>query len=302
MSSTSIDQNTVRSGSFRSQSATHPVTTGRHNEDAWLNRPDLGLWAVADGAGGHESGEVASAEVVAQLQTIAPDLSAADMLQEVRARLEKAHENLRTAASNRGAHAMMATTAVVVMARDDHFACLWAGDSPAYLLRGNMLTKITRDHSLVQEMVDGGIISESEAAHHPQANIITRAVGADADALSLDKRTGQLMQGDRLLLCSNGLSKTLPPERLAELLAMDGEGGAERLVMAAVEAQAADNVTAITIDFDGDNGSITVDASRGSAASADEHLGVAQDDTATVGSHISHSRGRQAADQDGERS
>ena len=287
MSSSNLAQNLAQSGSFRSQSATHPGTTGRHNEDAWLNRPDLGLWAVADGAGGHESGEVASAEVVAQLQTIAPGLSAADMLQEVRARLEKAHENLRTAASGRGAHAMMATTAVVVMARDDHFACLWAGDSPAYLLRGNMLTKITRDHSLVQEMIDGGIISESEAAHHPQANIITRAVGADADALSLDKRTGQLMQGDRLLLCSNGLSKTLPPERL---------------VMAAVEAQAADNVTAITIDFDGDNGSITVDASRGSAASADEHLGVAQDDTATVGSHISHSRGRQAADQDGERS
>jgi len=181
---------------------------------------------------------------------------------------------------------MMATTAVVVMARDDHFACLWAGDSPAYLLRGNMLTKITRDHSLVQEMIDGGIISESEAAHHPQANIITRAVGADADALSLDKRTGQLMQGDRLLLCSDGLSKTLSPERLAELLAMDGEGSAERLVTAAVEAHAADNVTAVTIDFDGDNGSITVDASRGSAASADEHRGATQDDSATVGGHI----------------
>src|SRR5262245_6017395 len=282
-----LAQNLAQSGSFRSQSATHPGTTGRHNEDAWLNRPDLGLWAVADGAGGHESGEVASAEVVAQLQTIAPGLSAADMLQEVRARLEKAHENLRAAASGRSAHAMMATTAVVVMARDDHFACLWAGDSPAYLLRGNMLTKITRDHSLVQEMIDGGVISESEAAHHPQANIITRAVGADAEALSLDKRTGQLMQGDRLLLCSDGLSKTLPPERLAELLAMDGDGNAERLVTAAVEAHAADNGTAITIDFDGDNGSITVDASRGSAASADEHRGATHDDAPTVGGHIS---------------
>ena len=286
MSSSSIAQNLAQSGSFRSQSATHPGTTGRHNEDACLNRPDLGLWAVADGAGGHEAGELASAEVVAQLEGIAPGLSAADMLQEVRARLETAHANLRTAASSRGAHAMMATTAVVVMARDDHFACLWAGDSPAYLLRGNELTKITRDHSLVQEMVDGGIISESEAAHHPQANIITRAIGADAEALSLDKRTGPLMQGDRLLLCSDGLSKTLPLERLAELLAMDGEGRAERLVMAAVEAQAADNVTAITIEFDGDNGSITVDASRGSTASADEHRGATQDDGATVGGHI----------------
>jgi serine/threonine protein phosphatase Stp1 len=287
MSSTSIDQNIVRFGSFRSQAATHPGTAGRQNEDACLNRPDLGLWAVADGAGGHEAGEVASAEVVAQLQGIAPGLSAADMLQEVRARLEAAHESLRATASRRGAHAVMATTAVVVMARDDHFACLWAGDSPAYLLRGNELTKITRDHSLVQEMVDGGIITESEAARHPQANIITRAVGADADALSLDKRTGQLMLGDRLLLCSDGLSKTLPPDRLAELLAVDGEGSAERLVMAAVEAQAADNVTAVIIDFDGDGGSITIEARHSIPASPDEHRGAAQDDGATVSGHIS---------------
>jgi serine/threonine protein phosphatase Stp1 len=287
MSSTSIDQNIVRFGSFRSQAATHPGTAGRQNEDACLNRPDLGLWAVADGAGGHEAGEVASAEVVAQLQGIAPGLSAADMLQEVRARLEAAHESLRATASRRGAHAMMATTAVVVMARDDHFACLWAGDSPAYLLRGNELTKITRDHSLVQEMVDGGIITESEAARHPQANIITRAVGADADALSLDKRTGQLMLGDRLLLCSDGLSKTLPPDRLAELLAVDGEGSAERLVLAAVEAQATDNVTAVIIDFDGDGGSITIEARHSIPASPDEHRGAAQDDGATVSGHIS---------------
>jgi protein phosphatase/serine/threonine-protein phosphatase Stp1 len=287
MSSTSIDQNIVRFGSFRSQAATHPGTAGRQNEDACLNRPDLGLWAVADGAGGHEAGEVASAEVMAQLQGITPGLSAADMLQEVRARLEAAHESLRATASRRGAHAMMATTAVVVMARDDHFACLWAGDSPAYLLRGNELTKITRDHSLVQEMVDGGVITESEAARHPQANIITRAVGADADALSLDKRTGQLMLGDRLLLCSDGLSKTLPPDRLAELLAVDGEGSAERLVMAAVEAQATDNVTAVIIDFDGDGGSITIEARHSIPASPDEHRGAAQDDGATVSGHIS---------------
>src|SRR5262249_25645044 len=169
----------------------------------------------------------------------------------------------------------------------DHFACLWAGDSPAYLLRGNTLTKITRDHSLVQEMVDGGIISESEAAHHPQANIITRAVGADADALSLDKRTGQLMTGGRLLVGRGGAARAVPPDGLAGLRAMDGEGSAERLVMGAVEARAAANVAAITIDFDGDNGSITVDASRGSAASADEHRGAAHDDAPTVGGHIS---------------
>jgi serine/threonine-protein phosphatase Stp1 len=293
MSTLSIALNAAKSGSFRSQAATHPGTAGRHNEDAYLNRPDLGLWAVADGAGGHQSGEVASAEVVGRLDDIVLGLSAADMLQEVRARLETAHERLRASAAERGASAIMATTAVVVVVRDDHFACLWAGDSPAYLMRGNSLTKITHDHSLVQDLVDGGIISEEEAATHPQANIITRAVGADAEGLNLDKRTGQLMLGDRLLLCSDGLSKTLSNEQLGELLS-SGDGSAERLVNAALEAQSADNVTAIIIDFDGED-SATAQARQSAAmpasagvsaeASADEHSGTAHDDGTTVGAH-----------------
>jgi protein phosphatase/serine/threonine-protein phosphatase Stp1 len=281
MSSSENAQNAARAGSFRSCAATHEGSTGKHNEDAYLNRPDLGLWAVADGAGGHQAGEVASAEVIAQLQTIEPGLSAADMLQEVRARLEAAHGHLRDEAAKRGTGIIMATTTVVVLARDDYFACLWAGDSPAFLLRGGSLTKITRDHSLVQEMVDGGIISESEASHHPQANVITRAVGADSEGLNLDKRTGQLQAGDRLMLCSDGLSKTLSNERLAELLALGDGDSAERLVMAAVEARATDNVTAVTIDFDG-TVSLQPGAGMPAGASADEHLGAVQEGEAAV--------------------
>lgn len=280
MSASELAHNNARFGCFRSRAATHPGSAGRHNEDAFLNRPDLGLWAVADGAGGHQAGEVAAAEVVRQLDGIAAGLSAADMLQEVRARLERAHERLRQQASRQGADVMMATTAVVVLARDDYFACLWAGDSPAYLLRANSLTKITRDHSLVQEMVEGGIISESEASHHPQANIITRAVGADAESLNLDKRTGQLMLGDRLLLCSDGLSKTLSAELLAEFLAAGGEDSAQRLVMAAVEARSTDNVTAVVIEFDGSVGLQPAPADP--AQSADEHRGASHDDGAAV--------------------
>lgn len=292
MSPGGIVHNVARFGSFCSHAATHPGPSGRHNEDAYLNRPDLGLWAVADGAGGHQSGEVASAEVVALLATIKPDLSAADMLQEVRARLESAHARLREAAARRSGNAIMATTAVVVLARGDYFACLWAGDSPAYLLRGNTLMKITRDHSLVQDLVDSGMISEREATHHPHSNIITRAVGADAEPLELDKRTGQLMVGDRLLLCSDGLSKAVPEDQIAELLAGEGEAGAESLVMAALGAPATDNVTAVVIDFDNDGGSVTVDASRPGAAapisaesvvSADEHGGTTHDDGTAVG-------------------
>lgn len=249
MSENGIAQSTARHGSFRSCAATHAGTANRINEDAYVNRPDLGLWAVADGAGGHASGEIASAEVATILQSIDPGLSASEMLVEVRTRLEATHERLHTEASRHGAGAMVTTTVVVVMARDDHFACLWAGDSRAYLLRGQALTKITRDHSLVQALVENGTISEAEAARHPKANVITRAVGADIDLLELDKRTGQLQAGDRLLLCSDGLSKTLPEELLVELLSGDDETAAERLVTAALMAKVTDNVTAVTIDF-----------------------------------------------------
>jgi serine/threonine-protein phosphatase Stp1 len=249
MADTRIDQDVARSGSFTSSAVTHAGTANRLNEDGYVNRPDLGLWAVADGAGGHESGEVASAEVVSSLQTIEPGLSAAEMLVEVRSRLEQAHSRLREAASQRGADVLMATTVVVLLARDDHFACLWAGDSRAYLLRGHSLTRITRDHSLVQALVESGTITEGEAIGHPHANVITRAVGADSDPLELEKRTGQLVAGDRLLLCSDGLCKTLPEEQLLELLSGDSDTGAERLVAAALTAKVNDNVTAITISF-----------------------------------------------------
>jgi protein phosphatase/serine/threonine-protein phosphatase Stp1 len=265
MSDTGIDQNTARSGSFRSGAATHAGAANRLNEDAFVNRPDLGLWAVADGAGGHESGEVASAEVAGLLQTIDAGLSAAEMLLEVRSRLEAAHARLHAEASRHGDGAMVATTVVVLLARDDHFACLWAGDSRAYLLRDHTLTKITRDHSLVQALVESGTISEAEAIGHPQANVITRAVGADSDVLELEKRTGQLLAGDRLLLCSDGLSKTLPEEQLAELLSGDDATGAARLVMAALTAQATDNITAVTIDFSAGDGPAVMEAKAAGA-------------------------------------
>lgn len=270
MSGSGIDRDVARSGSVHSCAATHAGTANRPNEDAYVNRPDLGLWAVADGAGGHESGELASAEVARLLLSIEPGLSGSDMLAAVRSRLEAAHGKLHAEAMKLGVDAMVATTVVVVLARNDHFACLWAGDSRAYLLRGQALTRITRDHTLVQTMLDSGAITEAEAADHPQANVITRAVGDGSDALDLDKRTGQLIAGDRLLLCSDGLSKSLSEEQLAELLSGDHETGAERLIMAALAAQATDNVTVVTIDFGASNSRSLAEAETADGAASAE--------------------------------
>jgi len=204
---------------LRSWSASHAGTKRSHNEDAYVDRPDMGMFAVADGAGGHQAGEVASGMIAEALEAIPSELSAAELLAEVRLAIERTHVALRDEAARRGPDVVVASTVVVMLARGDHFACLWAGDSRAYLLRGGVLRQITRDHSLVQELLDAGTIGPDEAINHPRGNVITRAVGAEVDDFVLDKVSDRLVPGDRFLLCSDGLCKTVPEDQLAELLA-----------------------------------------------------------------------------------
>lgn len=231
---------------YRSSAATHPGAVRAHNEDSYVDRPDLGLWAVADGAGGHQAGDVASRIITDALNAISPGFDGAELLTEVRHCLARADQTLRAEAARRGPHAMLVSTIVVLLMRDDYFACLWAGDSRAYLLRGGHFRPLTRDHSLVQELFDAGAISAAEALRHPSRNIITRAVGAES--LELDKVTDRLASGDRFLLCSDGLFKTMPEPALCELLAADREDTAQRLVAAALARQADDNVTAVAVE------------------------------------------------------
>jgi protein phosphatase/serine/threonine-protein phosphatase Stp1 len=254
MSGEGIQGNTACAGRFRSTAATHAGAVRPSNQDGFVNRPDLGLWAVADGAGGHEAGEVASRLVVTVLEAIPADLPPGELLAEVQQRLETAHETLRQEAARRGPGTMIATTVVVLLAHEDHFACLWAGDSRAYLLRDGTLLQVTRDHSLVQDLVDSGVITEEAAENHPHANVVTRALGADLEAFSLDKQLGGLLAGDRLMVCSDGVTKVLAEAEIATLLGAGEEAGADRLIMAALGQQARDNVTAVAVQVDGPGG------------------------------------------------
>lgn len=227
-----------------STAMTHQGAVRSRNEDALVERPDLGLWAVADGAGGHGAGDVASAEVAKALQNIPPGLNAAELLAQLRLRLAAVHQHLHELAAERGPGQMIATTVVAMLTRGGHFACLWAGDSRAYRLRQGVLQRITRDHSLVQELIDQGTLDEAEAESHPQGNVITRAVGATGE-LALDKVTGDLGPGDHFLLCSDGLYRTLDEPTIAALLVRPDAAAA--LVQLAVERGARDNVTAVGI-------------------------------------------------------
>jgi protein phosphatase/serine/threonine-protein phosphatase Stp1 len=248
MTAAPIETSFEEAGRFRSSAATHMSAARRRNEDSIVNRPDLGLWAVADGAGGHEAGDVASRIVADALGAIPAGLGAAALLAEVRLRLSDAHRLMQLEAITRGSETSLVSTIVVLLAREDYYACLWAGDSRAYLMRGREWRQLTQDHSLVQELLDRGAISPAEAAHHPQRNVITRALGGADEAAELDKVTDRLRPGDRFLLCSDGLFKTVAEADLAALMAEDGDAVAERLVAAALEREADDNVTAVTVE------------------------------------------------------
>jgi len=223
---------------------THQGTVRARNEDSFVEREDIGLWAVADGAGGHGSGDVASAAVADALKTLPSGLSAGEVLAQVRLRMAAVHADLQQRTSPGKSQLTPVTTVVVLLARDEHFACLWAGDSRAYLMRDGALCQLTEDHSLLQELVKTEVLTPEQAENHPQANIITRAVGGPED-LVLDKVAGRLLPGDKLLLCTDGLFKALPVARIEDLLRAGG--GPDELLSRSLEAGARDNVTALIV-------------------------------------------------------
>jgi len=239
---------------FRARAVTHPGTVRGHNEDMFVNRPDLGLWAVADGAGGHQAGEVASDMIAGALGSIPGTLGPEETVLQVRQRMTETHAALQERAARQGDGAIIASTVVVLVVRQGHFGCLWAGDSRAYLLRNDIFRQLTRDHSLVQELVDAGHLNAQEAERHPRANVITRAVGAAGGKLELDMVTGRVHGRDRFLLCTDGLSKAVDEATLGAILrANEPDPAVEKLLETALANRARDNVTAVVLQV-GDDG------------------------------------------------
>lgn len=234
---------------FRSAAATHAGTIRAENEDSYVDRPDLGIWAVADGAGGHAAGAFASRVIADRLEAVPPGLPPDALLSAARAGLAAAHGALNDEATRRGAGTVIASTVVVLVAQEQRITCLWAGDSRAYVLRRTALSRLTRDHSLVQELIDAGALTEAEAETDSRANVITRAVGSNAPALELDEVSVECQPGDRFILCSDGISKALSEEKLARILLMlDEIPSPELLVTAALAAKSPDNLTAVSVE------------------------------------------------------
>jgi protein phosphatase len=233
------------------------TTTGRQrnvNEDAYLSLDELGLWLVADGMGGHARGDVASRLIVEAFAGITRPDSLDDFAYEVKARLAMANQRMRDEARNAGSGQLMGSTVVAFLVYKREWVCLWAGDSRAYLLRDGRLMQITRDHSVAEELVQRGELRREQAASHPSANRITRAVGTQ-EQLVVDQYRSFLRDGDAVLLCSDGLTKEVGDDEVAAIMEnYDCDEASEELVELTLERGARDNVTVAVIRFEATTG------------------------------------------------
>ena len=229
--------------------ATDAGKVRKNNEDSLLvgDGRDETLFVVADGIGGFEAGEVASSIAIDVLKELEPEESFEKAIQEA---------NRRILAAGRGDEKLsgMGTTVVALRfggtGEEPQAEVAHVGDSRAYLLRGGDLKPLTEDHSLVAELVRSGDLTRAQAAEHPQKNLITRALGAEED-VNVDTMVLPVVAGDRLLLCSDGLTDMVPEARISELLSEppeDPEETTRRLVAAALDAGGMDNVTVVIVD------------------------------------------------------
>jgi PPM family protein phosphatase len=221
----------------------------QNNEDALLVGAgrDETLFAVADGIGGFEAGEVASSITIEVLKGMEPG-------EPFEAAIREANRRILAAAKNDEKLSGMGTTVVAVRfsgtQEEPAAEIAHVGDSRAYLLRGGELRPITEDHSLVAELVRSGDLTRAQAAEHPQKNLITRALGAEED-VEVDTAILPVQAGDRYVLCSDGLSDMVPEDRLSAILKEspeDPEAPATRLLSAALEAGGTDNITVVIVD------------------------------------------------------
>jgi serine/threonine protein phosphatase PrpC len=221
----------------------------RRNEDAVLERIEIGLWAVADGAGGHERGDYASSRIIAALREVDAALRGLDLVEEVKSRLAKVNRDLRARAAAIGPNTLIGSTVAVLLIFDGESRCLWAGDSRLYRMRAGRLVQLSRDQSHVQDLVDRGEITPEAAAAHPLANIVTNLVGG-FDRLVLEERRDRLEPGDILLLCSDGLSGVLGDTEIADILTgAPIIAAADRLIERALDQGARDNVSVVVVEY-----------------------------------------------------
>ena len=214
------------------------------NEDTYYSDAALGLWLVADGMGGHEFGEVASALA---RDAVVREVSAGRSLTEA---IRSADEDIIRQSRRRADSLPMGTTVVALRVVENRFELAWVGDRRAYLWNGP-LRQLSSDHSYVQELIDQGAITPEQARSHPHRNVVTQALGVtDPESLKVETISGELRPGFQILLCSDGLTEEVDDAAIAAALAqteMSAQECVDSLVSAALDGGGSDNVTVVLL-------------------------------------------------------
>lgn len=234
---------------WRSAAGTDQGKVRERNEDAILDCPQHGLWAVADGMGGHRAGDIASQLIVTSLGELTQVQTFDERLNAVRQCLHWLNRRMgqELTLSDQHADAIMGSTVVALLLEGQRGACVWAGDSRCYLWRGQQLYQLSRDHSLQQQLMDEHDMSSDEALAHPAARALTRAVGA-SEHLSLSVVELEVLPSDVFLLCSDGLYQDLSHSEIGSALSLiSPQVALARLLDGVLRGEARDNVSAVVI-------------------------------------------------------
>ncbi len=232
---------------FETGAATHVGKVRAANEDSLVVRPELGLWAVADGVGGHEAGQLASQAVATGLGSIGPAVSQEDQMARFKERILLANDKVMQAREERNG-VLIGTTVAALLIYDDLYACAWLGDSRVYRIRGGLIEQLSRDHTEARELVEQGILTPEEARTWPRRNVITRAIGIFEDP-EMEIEFGSIEAGDTFLICSDGLTGHINDDEIRTIVARKrAQEACDDLIRETLARGATDNVTVIVVN------------------------------------------------------
>ena len=229
------------------EGATDVGTVRPLNEDSFICQPEIGLWTVADGMGGHDGGKVASQMIVDHLSQLSAKINLDDFVSDIENTIKEVNKYLLDYSRAELNGRIIGSTFVSLLIKGNVGVCLWAGDSRLYRFRHDKLSPLTTDHSHVAELLSEGLISEEEAKNHPEGNVITRAVGT-SERLDIDVDVFDVRVGDQLLLCSDGLYNAVEEPDISQCLRESSlDISVNKLIQTALNNQASDNVSVVLV-------------------------------------------------------
>lgn len=244
----STPEQRVTQSAWKSFSRTDTGKVRKYNEDSILDRPDLGLWVVADGMGGHQAGDVASKKIINTLNKLNLSFSLDLAITELKAALQLVNNELKELAAKMVGQQIIGSTVVALIAGKTHFAYVWAGDSRLYRLRDKQLMQLTIDHCSEQEGITD-VLNLGSVTTLKQNNVITRAVGA-YDELELDYQVVEIESGDLFLLSSDGLDKEMSFQEIEQVLVENNYSDSVEILLERVLTRGArDNVSVIVVEI-----------------------------------------------------